>query len=33
MSGNVTIQIADHLFQFVLLEGFFKDLLPEKVKI
>ena len=32
-SGNLTIQIADHLFQFVLLEGFFKDLLPKKVKI
>ena len=29
-SGNLTIQIADHLFQFVLLEGFFKDLLPNK---
>ena len=32
-SGNLTIQIADHLFQFVLLEGFFKDLLHKKVKI
>ena len=31
-SGNLTIQIADHLFQFVL-EGFFKDLLPKKAKI
>ena len=31
--GNLTIQIADHLFHFVLLEGFFKDLLPKKVKI
>ena len=33
-SGNLTIQIADHLFQFVLLESFFKDLLlPKKVKL
>ena len=24
-SGNITIQLADHLFQFVLLEGFFHD--------
>ena len=24
-SGNITIQLADHLFQFVLLEGFFCD--------
>ena len=24
-SGNITIQLADHLFQFVLLEGFFRD--------
>ena len=32
-SGNLTIQIADHLFQFVLLEGFFKDLLPKKIKL
>ena len=32
-SGNLTIQIADHLFQFELLEGFFKDLFPKKVKL
>ena len=32
-SGNLTIQIADHLFQFVLLEGFFKDLVPKKVNL
>jgi len=24
-SGNLTIQLADHLFQFVILEGFFFD--------
>ena len=24
-SGNITIQLVDHLFQFVLLEGFFRD--------
>ena len=24
-SGNITIQLADHLFQFVLLDGFFRD--------
>ena len=30
-SDNLTIQFADHLFQFVLLEGFFKDLVPKKV--
>ena len=29
----MTIQIADHLFQFVLLEGFFKDLVPKKVNL
>ena len=32
-SGNLTIQIVDHLFQFVLLEGFFKDLFHKKVKL
>ena len=32
-SGNLTIQIADYLFQFVLLESFFKDLFPKKVKL
>ena len=30
-SGNLTIQISDHLFQFVLLEGFFNDLVPKKL--
>ena len=32
-SGNLTIQLADHLFQFVLLEGFFKDIVPTKINI
>ena len=30
-SCNLTIQIVGHLFQFVLLEGFFKDLFPKKL--
>ena len=25
VSGNLTIQLSDHLFQFVILEGFFKE--------
>ena len=29
-SGNITIQLADHLFQFAILEGFFHDLIPKK---
>ena len=32
-SGNLTIQISDHLIQFVVLEGFFKDLSPKKQNI
>ena len=32
-SGNLTIQISDHLLQFVLLEGFFKEDLPKKINI
>ena len=32
-SGNLTIQLSDHLFQFVILEGFFKDLLPRKLNL
>ena len=32
-SGNITIQLSDHLFQFVTLQGFFKDLLPTKINI
>ena len=32
-SGNITIQLSDHLFQFIILEGFFKDLIPRKIKI
>ena len=32
-SGNLTVQISDHLFQFVILEGFFKELVPKKINI
>ena len=32
-SGNITIQLSDHLFQFVILEGFFKDLRIPKLNI
>ena len=32
-SGNLTIQLADHLFQFTLLEGFYKDINPRKISI
>ena len=32
-SGNLTIQLADHLFQFVLLEGFFKEIIPKYIYI
>ena len=32
-SGNLTAQISDHLFQFVILEGFFKELVPRKINI
>ena len=32
-SGNITIQLSDHCFQFVLFEGFFKEILPKKVNI
>ena len=32
-SGNLTIQLSDHLFQFVILEGFFKELVPKKLNI
>ena len=28
-----SIQLSDHLFQFVILEGFYKDLTPRKSKI
>ena len=31
--GNLTVQISDHLFQFVILEGFFKELVPRKINI
>ena len=32
-SGNITIQLSGHLFQFVILEGFFKDLPIPKLNI
>ena len=32
-SGNLTIQISDHLLQLVILEGFFKELVPQKINI
>ena len=32
-SGNITIQLSDHLFQFVLLEGYFHDIKPKKIII
>ena len=32
-SGNLTIQISDHLIQFVILEGFLKELIPRKINI
>ena len=32
-SGNLTIQLSDHLFQIVLLEGFFKDVIPKRINI
>ena len=30
ISGNLLIEIADHLFQFLILEGFVKELKPSK---
>ena len=32
-SGNLTIQISYHLLQYVILEGFFKEVLPKKINI
>ena len=32
-SGNLTIQLSDHLFQFATLEGFFKDSVPRKLNL
>ena len=32
-SGNIAIQLSDHLFQYVILEGFFKDLRIPKLNI
>ena len=29
-SGNLTIQLSDLLFQFVILEGFYKDILLKR---
>ena len=29
-SGNLTISLSDHLIQFVILERFFKELVPKK---
>ena len=31
-SGNLTIQTSDHLCQFVILQGFYKELFPKKIK-
>jgi len=32
-SGNITIQLADHFFQFVILQNFFSNIHPTKHKI
>ena len=32
-SGNLAIQLSDHLFQFVILEGFFKEMVPKKLNL
>ena len=32
-SGNLTIQLSDHLFQFVILEEFYKDLVQRKINL
>ena len=32
-SGNLTVQLSDHLFQFIILEGFYKELNPKKSNI
>ena len=32
-SGNLTIQISHHRLQFVILEGFFKEVLPKKINL
>ena len=32
-SGNLTIQLSDHLLQFAILEGFFNDLAPRKMNL
>ena len=30
-SVNLTVQLSDHLFQFTILEGFYKDLTPMNI--
>ena len=32
-SGNITVQLSDHFFQFTILEGFYKDIIPKKQNI
>jgi len=32
-SGNITIQISDHLIQFILMEGFYKELIPKNLNL
>ena len=32
-SGNITIQLSDHFFQFTILEGFFKELVPKHINL
>ena len=32
-SGNLTIQLSNHLFQFVIFEGFFKEMVPKKLNL
>ena len=32
-SGNLTIQLSDHLFEFAILEGFFNDLATRKLNL
>ena len=32
-SGNLTVQLSDHLFQFVILEGFHKELISKRTNI
>ena len=32
-SGNISINLSDHFFQFAILEGFFKDIIPSKTNL